>query len=59
MKVAYMGAGAIIIAALITGFFSLISSSGVTQTTECDAAVVNTNGNVTINGNNDCDEIKQ
>lgn len=58
MQVAYVGAGAMIVAAVIAGLFSLYSPSDVTQTTECGAIVANTNGNVTINGNNDCDTAK-
>lgn len=58
IKVAYIGAGAVIVAALIAGFFTLYSSSGVQQTTECGAVIANTNGSVTINDKNDCDKVK-
>ena len=51
MKIAFIGAAAIIIAALIT---ALYSSPSVVQKAECGSAINKTNGNITIAGSNEC-----
>lgn len=53
MKIACIGAGAVIIAALITVFFS---SPSVSQKSECGATINKTNGNITITGNHECNK---
>ena len=53
MKIACISAVAVIIAALITAVFS---SPSVYQKAECGTVINNTNGNITITSDNECNK---
>ena len=56
---AWIGAIALILAAVIGGVFALFNSSDIKQTVHCGSAVNNVDGNVTIQSQEDCKEITQ